>query len=268
MIGKTRGHNQITSWLGRGGIGVANKAEDTKLKRSIAAGGGLHWRGNRRAGPAGEFQTFSAVGRLFFNSEIPICLASQHSRGGKSMKRIGILVGSIVLVVSAAIWAQTTLPKPDPALKNLDPLAGHWTYEGEYRAGPLGPGGKFTGEYSIQRILGDFFFQDEQIEKGPMGETHALDIYRYNPANKNFAFNGYMNDGSTISGTLTVSGNTFTWELKFGPAGKQYLVREPFILASDHKSLTGKAEISSDGKAWIPWFEANYTKVGPVSKKK
>jgi pyrroline-5-carboxylate reductase len=41
MIGKTRGRDQITSRLGRGGIGVANKAEDTKLKRSIAAGGGF-----------------------------------------------------------------------------------------------------------------------------------------------------------------------------------------------------------------------------------
>jgi hypothetical protein len=184
------------------------------------------------------------------------------------MRHIGISVSLIVLVFSAAILAQTPQPKPDPMLKKLDVLAGHWTYEGEYKAGPLGPGGKFTGEYSIQRILGDFFFQDEQIEKGPMGETQALDIYRYNPVNKNFAFNGFMNDGSTISGTLTVSGNTFTWEMKFGPSGNQYMVREPFTLAPDQKFLAGKAEISSDGKSWIPWFEAKYTKVGPASKMK
>lgn len=162
-------------------------------------------------------------------------------KGNKMTSRLlfGFCIFLLMTVFIRTGFAQTTPLKPDPMLQKLDPLAGHWTYEGEYKAGPLGPSGKFTGEYSIRRILGDFFFQDEQIEKGPMGETQALDIYRYNPVNKNFAFSGYMNDGSTISGTLTVSGNTFMWEMKFGPSGGQYLVREPFTLARDHMSLVG-----------------------------
>jgi hypothetical protein len=54
------------------------------------------------------------------------------------------------LVFAVSLWAQTTVPKPDPELKKLGVIVGHWTYEGEYKAGPLGPGGKAKGEEFIQ----------------------------------------------------------------------------------------------------------------------
>ncbi len=91
------------------------------------------------------------------------------------------------LSLATAILAQTPVPKPDPESKKLATfLSGHWTYEGEYKPGPLGPGGKITGEYTGQTILKGSFFEGRETEKGATGEMHNIEIDAYDPANKNF----------------------------------------------------------------------------------
>jgi hypothetical protein len=183
------------------------------------------------------------------------------------MQRISILLLVLVVCFATAMQAQAPAPKPDPALKKLHVLVGHWTEEGEYKPGPLGPGGKTTGVYTAQMILGGFFMQAEETEKGAMGETRSLEVYAYDPVNKNLTCNVYMSDGSTFSGVVTVSGNTLTWAGKSTVAGKQYLFRQPMIFAPDLMTATAKGEISVDGKTWTPFFEVEYTKAKPAPKK-
>jgi hypothetical protein len=181
------------------------------------------------------------------------------------MKRTVVAVALISLLFASAAQAQA--PKPDPELKKLQVLVGHWTYDGEYKAGPLGPGSKITGEYTGRMVLKGFFLQGEIIEKGAMGETRSLEINAYDPVNKNFISNTYSDDGSRFWGTVTVNGNTLTWEGKYVVAGKQFQFREPFILAPDLMSATAKGEISVDGKTWIPFFESKYIKLKSTPKK-
>jgi len=183
------------------------------------------------------------------------------------MQRFNILLFLLVVCFGTAMQAQTPAPKPDPALKKLHVMVGRWTGEGESKAGPLGPGGKITGEYDYRMILGGFYLQGRSTEKGPMGETRGLEIDGYDPVDKNFTSNIYSDDGRRFSGTLTVSGNTFTWEGKFVVSGKQNLLKDTFILAPDLMSGTEKAEISADGKTWTPFFEGKYTKAQPAPKK-
>jgi hypothetical protein len=183
------------------------------------------------------------------------------------MKRFVIALSVAALIYPVVASAQTPAPKPAPELKKLQVLVGHWTYEGEYKAGPLGPGGKITGEYTGQMILGGFFLRGQSTEKGTMGETRFLEIDGYDPVNKNYVSTMYGDDGSTFSGVVTVSGNTLTWAGKFTVAGKQYLFKEPFILAPDLMSATAKGEISVDGRTWTPFFEAQYAKAKPAPKK-
>lgn len=181
------------------------------------------------------------------------------------MQRFRILPLLFVACLVTGMLAQTpdTAPKPDPEMKKLgDLLGGHWTYEGEFKPGPLGPGGKVAGEYTGQMILGGFFFQGLMTQWGPAGGTHEvvqLDIEGYDPGTKTIASTVYQDGGNMFPAVVTVSGRTVTWAGKFTIAGKQYLFKTPVVHAPDLMSSTEKAEISADGgNTWVPFRGSLY----------
>jgi hypothetical protein len=178
------------------------------------------------------------------------------------MKRTAFLIGLVVLVFAVSGWAQAQAqaPKPDPALNKFDFAVGHWTYEGEYKAGPLGPGYKVTGEMAIKRILGGFFFQSQVTEKGPMGVSHVIEIFGYDPVNKNYFSNEYHDDGIKFAGAYVFNGNIFTYTGKIVADGKPIMVKMTLTIAADFMGIAGKGEISADGNTWVPWAELKYTK--------
>jgi hypothetical protein len=186
------------------------------------------------------------------------------------MRRFAFLFFALVVGLISAAQAQTpaATPKPDPELKKLQVLVGHWTYEGEYKPGPLGPGGKITAEYTAAWKLGGFVLQASETEKGATVTTHFLEVDEYNSKDKAINWTAWASDGTRAAGTITVNGNTITWEGKFTADGKEYQLKEPFSISPDHMSATATAEISPDGgKTWTPWFEATFTKTTPVAKK-
>jgi hypothetical protein len=183
------------------------------------------------------------------------------------MKRITILSSLLATCFVVAAQAQNATPKPDPALQKLHVIVGHWNYAGENQPGPLGPGGKYTGEFDIRMILGGFFVQCRDTEKTAMGESHSLEIWTYDPANKNFLTHGYADDGTTFSESFTFTGHTVPVAGTLFTGGKRYLTRMTQVWNEDWTSATMKEEISADGKAWVPWFEQTMTKVKPAAKK-
>ena len=185
------------------------------------------------------------------------------------MQRFRILPLLLVACLATAMLAQAPAPapKPDPAIEKLLPLVGHWVYEEEDKPGPLGPGGKSSGEYTAELILGGFFMQGVEREKGAAGNMLALGIEAYDQASKTFTSNWYYSDGTVFAGTLTANGNTFTWAGKLVVAGKQYLMKQPFVISPDLLSGTMTEEISVDGKTWVPVAVAKLVKVKPAAKK-
>lgn len=180
--------------------------------------------------------------------------------------KCGFTFALLWLAGTGLVLAQAPAPKPDPALKKLQPLVGQWTCEGEYIPGALAPGGKYTCKYTAQ-MFGGVFLEEHVTEKGAAGELRGLGIEAYDPVNKNFVSNWYFSDGSRFSGTITVNGSTLTWAGKWVIAGKPYQFKEPFIFAPDLMSATNKCEISNDGKTWMPWYEEKWAKAKPAAKK-
>ena len=139
------------------------------------------------------------------------------------MKRFVIAISLVFLVFAVFAWAQTPAPKPGPEHQKVRIFAGHWTYEGEYKPGPWGPGGKVSGEYTAQPILGGFFVQGHWTEKGPLGETRGFETFGYNPATNNYLQSQYADDGSiaAILSAMSVSkpAYSFTNASSISPVG-------------------------------------------------
>ena len=186
------------------------------------------------------------------------------------MRRLVVLFLLLMVAFVSVVQAQTpaTAPKPDPEIKKLQVLVGHWTYEGEHKPGPLGPGGKVSGEYTGQWRVGGFILEGSMVEKSGVGTTRILEIDEYTPMDKTIHWTNWASNGGRTTGTITMTGNTITWDGKFTVNGKEYRVREPYVLSADNMSATGKADISADdGKTWTPWIEATFTKTKPAAKK-
>jgi len=181
------------------------------------------------------------------------------------MRRISVLL--LALLVSLATAMQAQAPKPDPALRKFSALVGHWTIEGEQVPGPLGPGGKYTGEFADRAILGGFFYQLQWAEKGAFGEVQGLEIDGYDPADMSFVSNWYVSDGSRFSGTVTVSGNTWAWAGRYYYMGKPYRLKDTLTFAADLMIATERGELSVDGRTWAPIWENQWTKAEPPPKK-
>jgi hypothetical protein len=172
-----------------------------------------------------------------------------------------------LLVFCPATATQAQAPEPGPEAKKLHVLVGHWTYEGESKAGPLSPGGKYTGEMTCQMILGGFFLQCQVSGKADGSEARLIEIDGYDPVNKSFSCQSYFDDGSTFPRVLTIAGNTWTYVGKLAAAGKEYQYKDSLIFAPDLASATEEAQISVDGKTWTPFTESKWTKAQPAAKK-
>ena len=184
------------------------------------------------------------------------------------MRRITILLFLSVFCFTTVMQAQAPAPKPAPEVKNLSVYLGHWTYEGESKPGPWGPGGKFTGERDVRWILRGFYLETRVREKGAAGESQSVEIDGYDPVNKTFTWAVYVDNGEMASGVATFSsGTTETYSGKSIVGGKQYLERGTDLFAPDLLSFTEKDEASTDSKTWMTVWEYKATKSQPAPKK-
>ena len=175
------------------------------------------------------------------------------------MQKMASLFPLVALCFVPVVQAQSP-PKPDPELKKLEVLVGHWTYDGEYKSGFWGPGGKKQGEATYSFILNDFVLEGQETEKSAEGQSHLLEIDAYDVANRHISSTVYTDDGTTYSAVMILAGNTITWEGTVSFAGQQFRVRAPFVLSGDGRSGTARGELSPDGKTWQTYFEAKYSK--------
>jgi hypothetical protein len=176
------------------------------------------------------------------------------------MKCTLIAAALVMLLIALPAQAQTPAPKPGPEHKKLEIWVGDWTYEGEAKATPFGPAGKFSGKNSTKSILGGFFVEFRGEENGVAATTHWAETDGYDSVIKKYTWNSFASDGSVQTVTYTIEGNKVPYSGTQITGGRQANIRGTCVFTPDFMSNVDKREISFDGKEWMPLWEVKATK--------
>jgi hypothetical protein len=151
-------------------------------------------------------------------------------------------------------------PKPGAEHQRLAPFVGTWTFAGEMKAGPMGPGGKLTGTDRIQWVAGGFAVERTFQGQGPMGAISGLEVFAYDSVKKVHTFHIVDSAGGVGSGTATNSGNVWTFTGTGSMGGKTVQDRCTLTFGAGNTTLKIACEMSGDGKSWAPSIDGMATK--------
>jgi len=185
--------------------------------------------------------------------------AANHQEEILMKQVVASIVVVSLLVLPILSQAPSGPPKPGPENKALDYFVGSWTFEGEEKPSPFGPGGKFTGSETAEWFPGGFFLVSRSDSKSPMGEHKGYSVMGYNAEKKTYTFYMISSMGYQMSAEGTVAGKTWTWTHKDTMGGKALSGR--FIMnVTSPTSYTMKYELSTDGGPYAVVMEGKATK--------
>lgn len=187
---------------------------------------------------------------------IPIALIKEN----KKMRTWIALILAVFLSLTAFAQQTNQPAKPGLELQKMAVWYGDWKYESETNTTPLGPGAKATGKMTCRPVLNGFAAECIYDEKGPAGDTHSMELCWYDPATKKYAYVYLSNDGYMEQGPFMMNEKGDTWEANCVAGGKPFRMRGVETVLSGGMTITRKAEMSIDGKTWLPYFTSSLTK--------
>jgi hypothetical protein len=176
------------------------------------------------------------------------------------MRRI-VTIATFAIMVAGMVLAQAPpMPKPAPEHKKLEYFVGEWKSEGEMKANPWGPAGKFTST-DHNHMLGDFFLVMHSEGSGPMGAMNEVAVMGYDTKAKEYTYSGFNSMGEHDTSTGTMSGDTWTWHSPEQEMGGKKVKGRFTIKELSPTSYTYTFDASTDGGPWTNMMEGKATKV-------
>lgn len=187
------------------------------------------------------------------------------------MKRISVCVLCVLLFSAVFAFAQNPpeAPKVGPEQKNLGYFAGNWKLTGDVKAGPMGPGGKFTATEHNEWLTGGFYLISHSQGTSSMGQEVTLAIFGYDSEKKVYTYDAYNNSGEAEHATGAFDGKVWTWSSSF-PLGDKTMKTHFIVTEGSPTSYTFKFEMSEDGNNWATVMEGASSKAagtGSATKK-
>ena len=108
-------------------------------------------------------------------------------------------------------------------------------------------------------MLGGFFLTRHYEEKGPAGDLRGIEILGYDPVRKIYTDASIDSSGTSATGTVTLTGNTWRATATTRAGGMSFKQRCTFTTPVSN-AFTVVCEASTDGKTWEPVFEGKWTR--------
>ncbi len=176
------------------------------------------------------------------------------------MKRM-LTVAILEAIFAGMVMAQgPPMPKAQPEHQKLQYFVGEWNSEGETKASPFGPAGKFSSTDHNQ-MLGDFFLAIHSEGSGPMGSIKEVGVMGYDSKAKKYTYDAFNSMGEHSTATGTISGNTWTWQSAEQEMGGKKVKGRFTLKEVSPTSYTYTFENSVDGGPWTKIMEGKATKV-------
>lgn len=176
------------------------------------------------------------------------------------MKRVGLLL-VIPFVIASTVAVGGQAPQPGPEAQKLAMFVGTFEYEGAAVASPVGPAAKMAGKMTGRLLAGGSALELSGAESGPFGGVQWGELHTYDRSRKAYRLLGYQVGDQLWHGTSTVTGNTWrfatTWVIK----GVSYYSRVELTFSADGRSYDWKAEVSTDGKTFVPFGQQKGKKI-------
>ena len=144
-----------------------------------------------------------------------------------------------------ALAEQPAAPRPAPGHARLGYFVGTWHTEGEFPAGPMGPGGKMTATETCEWFEGRFSIVCHSEGDFPAGPNRS-------------------NSGMTMTTVSrgTVQGDTWTYDDESTMGGRLVRTRVTMKELSPTSYTFRMEALGADG-TWAPLIESRATKVRP-----
>ncbi len=176
------------------------------------------------------------------------------------MKLCSAKVLFVGLALTLTALAQMPMPKPAPELKNLDYFAGNWSFDGDMKPGPMGPGGKMTLREKNEWMEGGFFLVvHSSYSSASMGSGSGISVMGYNADDKNYFYDEYNSTGEALHSTGKFEGDTWTW-MSDEKMGAQIIHGRFIMKIVSPTAYTFKFDMSTDGTTWNTVMDGKATK--------
>jgi hypothetical protein len=181
----------------------------------------------------------------------------------ESMKALTNLPVVFALVTSFQLTAAQAqqMAKPGPEHARLGYFVGKWTAEGELKAGPMGPGGKFTSSDTCEWFEGKYSVICRSEGKMPMGTSKSIGILGYNTEEKVYTYYGVDNSNMTMASVArgTLKGDSWIYTDESTMGGQKVKSRVS-IKELSPTSYTFRMDMQGPDGKWMPVMESKNTK--------
>lgn len=177
------------------------------------------------------------------------------------MRQTMIAAAVAVLMAVGTSWAQPQMPTAGPEHQRLNYFEGTWTFSGEMKPGPMGPGGAMSFTEKCTLMEGGFALVCSSEGKSPMGPTKAHSIMTWDAEKKAYTYTAAESNMPVFVAIGHTDGPTWTWTTESDMMGKPVKTRV-LVKEINPKSYEFSMEMAMGGDKFMPMMSGKAVKAG------